>query len=395
MIVSAWNPSTEELEKTNLSAVVQIGATSLSVKNSDRLPENSLLMVGEMAMEQTELLKVGPYTITPTTRVNLVAATKFAHVADEPVYKMRYDKILFYRSATADGTYSLISTQDVDVDNSDGKTYYEDLTGTGTSFYKTKFYNSVTFEETEFSDYISAEGYGEKSIGSVIEKVVRKVKDEGYTVLSSEDYLDIATEVNDDISSQSERPYDFMRKSALLNRTAGQDYLTLPQNYFKFYQLEYTNTVGGVPRRSGLDPISLEKFNTGYGAVATSDSISRIALDEENRKILIKPKPRTTSVGAFRLWFYEDLAEFTDLSQQVKTPNTLIYRYKFLAEYYTAKSERDPAFGRLGERYEQKYGNELMKLQRSNRKDVGTPRSFMDADRSSSVASPYRRRYTL
>lgn len=396
MIVSAWNPSTEELEKTNLSAVVQSGATSLSVKNTDRLPVNTLLLVGEMGREQSELLKVATPTITPTTRLNLVSATKFAHVADEPVYKMRYDKVLFYRSPTADGAYDLIATEDVDVDNVDDKTYYEDTAGTGTSFYKTKFYNSVTMEETGFSDYISAEGYGRKTIGSVIEAVVRKVKDQSYTVLSSEDYLELASEVNEDIAGQSERPYNFMRTSVSLPRTANQGYIDLPEDYYKFYQLQYTSISGGMPRARGLDPISLDKFSTGYGSVAASDTVTRIALDEDSRQILLKPTPRTTAANAFRLWYYRGLTPFEDLQQEVFTPNTLIYKYKFLSEYYTSKSERDPSFDRLATKYEQKYGNELMKLQRSNRKDVGTPRSFMDADRTTSTPDPgYRRRYTL
>ena len=394
MIVTAWNPETEGLEKTYLTAVAQANSNSFKVQNANRIPQNSIILLGEMGMEQTELLTVnsgGTDTLLPTT-----GNSKFAHASDEPIYKMRYDKVLFYRATTADGVYSLIATVDIDVDNRNKLTEYQDLTGSGTSFYKTKYYNSITSEETNFSDYISAEGYGKKTIGSVIESVVRRVKDNGYAVLQSEDYLDIATEVNNDLTSQSERPYSFMRESVLLDRIANQNYLNLPEGYFKFFELEYTNQTGSYPRTGGLQPISLRQFNTGNSNTAKSDYIRAIAIDNEHNRLLLKPTPRTTLVGAFNLWYYEELAEFTDLSQVVRTPNTLIYRYKFLAEYYSVKAETDSSFGSLATKYEQKYGNELMKLQRSNRQDVGTPRSFMDASRDSSrIPGGNGKAYTL
>jgi hypothetical protein len=393
MIVTAWNPETDGLEKTYLSKVVQAGTNALTVKNADRIPQNSIILIGEMGMEQSEIAKIGP-SGTSTT-LPLQANLKFAHSADEPVYKLRYDKVIFYRSDTADGTYTLIETVDIDVDNRDLKTEYEDTAGTGTSFYKTKFYNSVTSEETAFSDYISAEGYGEQTIGSVIEAAVRRLKDSEYTVLTSQDYLDIATEVNHDISSQSERPYNFTRKSVVLDRVANQPYLQLPDDYFKFKSLEYTNVVGNYPRTKRLVPVSTDQFYTGYGAMAPSDMISRISLDDEEKRLLLKPTPRTGATGAFRVWYYRELGAFKNLTDEVLTPNTLIYRYKFMAEFYAAKAETDNSFGSLSTKYEQKYGNELMKLQRSNRKDVGTERSFMDSARNSSNVYTEGKRYVL
>ncbi len=129
--------------------------------------------------------------------------------------------------------------------------------------------------------------------------------------------------------------------------------------------------------------------------MATSDNVSRVALDDETKRLLLKPTPRTGAVGAFRVWYYRELGAFENLTDEVLTPNTLIYRYKFMAEFYAAKAETDGSFGNLSTKYEQKYGNELMKLQRSNRKDVGTPRSFMDSARSSSNVYTEGKRYTL
>ncbi len=395
MIVSAWNPPTEELEKSYLSAVSQAGSGFITVKNTNKFPQNKAVMIGEMGMEQSELLVTAAPTTTPESRINLTTNTVFSHASDEPVYLMRYDQVLFYRATAADGVYTLISTQAVDVDNRDGKTYYEDTTGTPNSFYKTKYRNSISLEETEFSDYISAEGYARKTIGSVMDGVVRRVKDIGYSLLSAEDYLDIANEVNDDILSQAARPYNFMRKSVPLDRVANQNYLALPADYMKFESLEYTNTVGTMPRTKGLFPVTRRQFDSAYGLLTNSDIVRSITLDDENKKILVKPTARTNATGAYQLWYFAELAEFEDLSQAIQTPSPLIYRYKFLAEAYSVKAEVDPSFGALATKYEQKYGNELMKMQRMNRKDVGTPRSFMGADEISSIPRPYIKRYTL
>lgn len=393
MLVTAWNPETEELEKTYLSKVVQAGTNSLDVKNADRITQNSRILIGEMGMEQTEIATVGAGATSKV--LPLTGNLTFAHSADEPIYKLRFDQVLFYRSDSPDGVYELIATVPLDVDNRDLMTQYNDPGGSGASFYRTKLLNSITFEETDFSDYISAEGYGKRTIGAVIEASVRRLKDSEYAVLTSQDYLDIATEVNYDISSQSERPYNFTRKSVTLDRIANQPYLQLPDDYYKFKSLEYSNGTGSQTRSTRLEPVSLSSFYTGYGAMAASDSISRISLDDETKRILLKPTPRTFAANAYRVWYYRELGEFQNLTDEVLTPNTLIYRYKFMAEFYSAKAETDSAFGSLATKYEAKYGNELMKLQRSNRKDVGTPRSFMDASRTSSSVYTEGKRYVL
>lgn len=383
MIISAWNPEVENLEKTYISTPVQAGTKNIIVKNADRMPQNSLLLIGEMGMEQSELIKAD----TGGTQTSIVSTTNllFSHTTDEPLYKMRYDQVLFYRSATIDGTYTLIANEVVDVDNRDSKTEFQDTGGTGSSFYKTKYRNSVTFEESEFSDTISAEGYARQSIGKVIDTVAKRLKDYSYSVLSSDDYVAIANEVNDDITGQSERPYSFLKVSALLDRVANQSYVQLPTNYFKFFRIEYTNSTNSVLGTRSLTPISLKNISVGYNSMLKSDIITRVALDDESKRIILGSIPMTNGTGVFKLWFFEDIGEFTELSDEVKTPNSLIYKYKFMAEFYSVKSETDPSFLNLANKYEAKYGNELMKLQRYNRKDVGTDRSFMDSARTSSI----------
>lgn len=183
MIVAAYNPETKTLERTYLSQYTPEGSSSLAVKNTNNFSSSNKIMVGRMGDERTEMLTTG--TITAPNTVALSGGnTQFAHNGDDPVYFLRYDKIRFYRASSIDGSYSLVDTVDIDVDNADKITRYDDPAGTGTDYYKIKYYNSVTTESSDYSDPIAAGGYARKTIGKVIERAAKRVRDTNYTILN-------------------------------------------------------------------------------------------------------------------------------------------------------------------------------------------------------------------
>lgn len=396
MIVYAWNPETTGLERTNITSLVNIGDTSISVKNADRFTYNAPILVGDMGYETTEVATINS-TGKTSTSIPVTSALEFAHNADDPVYMLQYDTVEFYSSSTIDGSKTLLSSQTIDVDNKDKQTTYDDQTGTPNTYYWTKYKNSFTLQESDFSDYVLAAGPVQKSIGRVVASVASFIGDEGYNVLTVDDYLQLAQDVNDDLISQTARPYGFLRKTILIDRTADQPYIDNPSDYLKFYDLSYEGTVNGITTKRQLTPVTLRQFNRNYlsSNVYKSDFITQIALDEEAERILIKPTPVTTQVGAFKLRYYSDFAPMVNLSQVVQTPNSLIYRYKFLWNAYLKKSMKDTAFTTLAQEHEKLYGNEVVKMQRMIVRDVGSPRSFADSETVSSAAQYPRRRYTL
>lgn len=395
MIVSAWNPPVEELEKTYLAGYVAKDATSLPVKNSSRFVDDKMIMVGKMGFEQSEILKTAAPASITTITLDGANITKFAHNTDDPVYLMRYDRVVFFSSATVVGSKTELVDLPVDVSNDEEKTYYDDAAGTDTTVYWTKYRNSVTLEETEFSDYMRATGPEDQSIGGVAEDASKRLRDPGFSLITPELYLIFANEVNDDLISQTERPYGFLRKTENLDRVAGQPYIDLPADYEKFNFLFVNNVLGGTQSRKRLTPIPYKQFNIGYSPTLGSDVITRVALDDTAKRILLKPTPRTTLADAFELNFYAKFARFNDFSNLIQTPNGTIYYYKFLAEGYSMKAERDPSFGALATKYEQKYSNQVVTMQRMNRKDVGTERSFMSSQSTSSISHMPTRRYKL
>lgn len=393
MIITAFNPSTETLEHTYLAEYMAEASDHLTVKNNSGFAASQAVLVGKMGGERSEIIITDGVTNEDTITID--GDTTFAHNADDPVYKLVYNQVQFYKSATVDGTYSLLATVDLDVDNQDGLTKYDDVSALTTDYYKVRYYNSESLAVSEYSDPIAAAGYEVNTIGKVINQVVRRVRDTNYEILDADDYLAIAQEVNDDLLTQSHKPYRFLKSEIALDTAAGVGYIDLTAevpNFWKFDYLVYAWTVGGVTREYQITPISREAFTRRYesGAWQDNDELIDVAIDETNNRILLGPAAKTAQTGVIKLHYYARFSEINSLGDVVQTPNTLIYRYKMMAEYYSAKAETDRQWFTLADKYESKYGNEVVKMQRVNRVDTGTARSF-----APKRVPSLRKRYTL
>lgn len=380
MIVSAHNPETTQLEKTYLSQYTAAAAATLSVKNNEKFATSQAVLIGKMGHERSEIITTDGVTGQDTITID--GTTEFDHNADDPIYLLAYNQIKIYRATSIAGSYSSIATIDVDVDNQDRVTRYDDTGGLTTHFYKISYYNSISTEETELSDAIAATGYAAKTAGKVIDAVVRRVADTNFEILGIDEYLDIINEVNEDLLLQAQKPYGFLKKQVALNTVAAQNYISLTDNvpdFWKFNYLSYEWTVGGVTREYKIDtPLTREEFLRKYDNTnwQDNDELLDVALDDENNRILLGPAPKTSQSGVVNLFYWGMFDTVNSLGDVLQTPTTLIYRYKMMAEYYSAKAETDRQWFTLADKYENKYGNEVVKMQRANRRDSGTPRSF-------------------
>lgn len=376
MIIKAFNPETFDLEKTYLSSFTAAAATSLPVKNNSEFAVDNFVLVGEMGQEKSEIRKVA--SVNANKLAIGIDALLFDHNADASVFKMPYDKVRFYRRVSAEAAPTLQVTVDIDVDDADSLTKWDDVASLTTYYYQTSFYNSETDEETELSDPIAASGYDLLSAGAIIDQVVRRVRDTGYTVLSFNEYIDVMNEVGSDLITQAQKPYRFLRRKALLNTIANQSYVDLPTDLWKFNHVFTGYSNGTAITYTQREPLSEEQFNQRYDNpnYPAQDTIIDIAIDEEESRILVHPKPKTAQTGIIKLSYYKGFSPITKAGDLIETPNNLIYRYKLMAEYYSAKSEVDRQWINLAQKYEEKYGSEVVKMQRANRLDVGTPRSM-------------------
>lgn len=381
MNIATDNPSVKALEKTFLGKAYAAGISSILVKNTDRFVDGAKILIGEMSRERSEIAEIDG---NPTaTSIALAATTDFPHDADDPVYLLEWDQVRIYRSTTGEnGTYSLLATVDVDVDNRDGKTYYEDENALTTYYYKTAFYDSVNDEESDRSGAIAATGYSELQVGTILTEVARQVGDPDFIEMDVETYLSHLNDINADLITQAKRPYRFLKAVQAYDVDADDSTLAFPADFWKVNYVE-AKEIGNsiVTREFRPKVVSATKARYELAAFPNGGQYVRgIAFDDENDQILFYPKAQVERLGAFTLYYYKKFTRITSLSDIVETPNTLIYKLGLKREFYNMKADSDDKYLKKAMDYDKRYNTEVMKLQREKSITADSPGS-MGADR--------------
>ena len=378
------NPSTDKLEKSYLANAYSTGATSLEVRNNDRFQNNQKIMIGEMGNERTEIVTITGSGVNANGTTLATSATLFPHNSDDPVYALKYDQVKFYRSTTGiDGSYSSLATVNVDVDNANTQTMYDDLAGLSSYYYKVSFYSTFDSTESDLSDPIAGSGYPAGTAGALVNEFFSEVGDTQQQTMTVDDVLALMNEVNDDLTSQSRRPYRFLKTSALLNVTANNARVSLPTTLLKFDRLAFTNT--WLQRTDDYRRISMEEMeyikydNTFY----PDDNLLYVAIDETTNELVMFPTPATSSTGSIKIFFWKKFTRLTSMASAVETPNTRIYKMFLLGRYWRKRAIKEQSYLTLSDRFMQDYNTEVVKLQRMNRLDMGTPMSFKPDTRTS------------
>lgn len=401
MVVTYLNPATDSLEKSYLSSPYSAGATSVAVKNADRFALNDRIMVGEMGEEKTEIVTVTAGATDGSTLT--VGGTVFAHEADTPIYRLRFDQVKFYRATSLTGTYSVISTQNLDVDNANLSTIYDDTTGLSTYFYKLSSYNSISTVESALSDPIAGGGYRRNQVGYIIDEFLREVGDENEQHVSRTEVIGFLNDVNDDLLTNAAKPYEFLHVRTTLAPLAGQNFLNFPvdsngdQTMWKFDRMDYNfidNTTTPVTNQTyTLEVIDANYFrnrftNNEIDTTTESDATQVMALDTSVNRFRFNP-PWLTNGGTLYLHYYQFFPRLDSEGDEFLTPTPKIYKLYCKWRYYLKRQIIEPTFITAAQSYEQEYQKEMANYSKHNRKDVGTPRSFRPLD---SVDATYRKR---
>ena len=375
MKVIAFNPDISQDERTFLSRRLAAGATVLNVKNSDRMEVGERILVGEMSRERSEIVEVA--SKTPTT-ITLAEATVFPHDADDPVTLLQYDQIRFYRSTAGElGPFSLLHTTDVDVDNADGKTYYDDVNALDDYWYQIAYYDSVHDEESERSASIQSTGYEDGSAGRLILDIAEQVNDKEFLTWSINTYLAVMNDISDDLITQAKRPYRFLKRLALLDVELGGTTAPYPDNLWKidYVEANIANPVSVEVIRPKVVSAGDMRFRQSQTPLP-SDMVYEVAFDDETNSLLFNPPARTMRLGAFRLHYYKFFNRFKTMSDKVETPNALVYKWGLLRDYYLAKADEDSKYVTKSSMYDQRYQAEVMKLQREKQIVADAPRQM-------------------
>lgn len=374
MLITAHNPETKNAEKTYLTQPVSSGDTVLNVLNSDNFSVNDFVLIGEMGREKSEVVQVSAVTDSSIT----TGATSFAHSADDPIHKMRFNQIRFYRSTDGvDGSYSVIATLDVDVDNADKTTKYDDDTATTSYFYKTAFYNSQTTTESSLSDPVQATGYDYDTVGAVVDETVRYLGDKNYIVMSPTEYIDIINDVGRDIMRNTRKPLRFLKTSTTLDTVKDQDYVDLPADFWKYDYVEYTHTVGANDNTYIVDTTGTDFFANLQGRdTSTNDRLERVHIDIADNRLYLYPTPRTSQTGKIKLHYYKKFTRVDSMGDKLDLKDTNIYKLKMTERFYALKTAEDHNFQVLKDDAKADYSIELQKLKRENKVEVGGAKNF-------------------
>jgi len=154
-------------EFTFLNTDYASGVSSFAVDNGLKFDTAEYLVFGNIAAEKSEIILTSG---APTaTTITTASASSFAHSRGEKIQFIPYNQIEIYKST--DGiTYTLLATTSIRVDSSE--TYYNEVDGLSTYYYKVRFKNSTTTKYSSYSDAVLATGFLENSAGSVIKKAL-------------------------------------------------------------------------------------------------------------------------------------------------------------------------------------------------------------------------------
>ncbi len=145
-----------------------VGTTVLPVDNATGFTSGvGLLMLSSMGSQTAEIV----YAINHITNSINISATLLPHNRGDIVSELNYDQIVVSKSATINGSYSILSVSTFQV--SQQNTVIFDSAGLTSSFYKIQWKNSITGNLSDYSDPISVDTYDEKSVANIIYPVLR------------------------------------------------------------------------------------------------------------------------------------------------------------------------------------------------------------------------------
>lgn len=401
MLIRTSNPTIDDLEVTYLSNPISAGVTSLIVKNNDRFAANNRIMIGEMGQEKTEVVTVSNVSGGDTI---VIGATVFDHEADTPIYRLRFDQIKIYRATSVSGSYSLLATVDLDVDNDELATFYDDTTGLATHYYKTSAYHSVSTLESALSDSIAGTGWRRNQVGGIIDEILAEVSDPTEQHVGRLEMLGYFNDVNDDLTTNVSKPYDFLRTRTPLTRTANAITLDFPvdangdETMWKFDRMDYnftdTTTDPDTNLMTTLRVYPEEEFRNKYsdieitGTNVDDKTPEAISLDTAVSKFRYWPASQTTIANAFYLYYWKFFNRIDSEGDVIETPTPKIYKLYCKAMYYRKRGIVESSYNQTADRYFADYQIEKGKYKQVDRKDKGTARSFRPA---SKTVKGYRR----
>ncbi|MCR4330023.1 MAG: hypothetical protein NUV65_05785, partial [Candidatus Roizmanbacteria bacterium] len=278
-------------------------ATSATVENNEGFAADTYVIYGAFGQEQTEIVKLT--SVTGNTTIGHSTGPVFAHPKRTPVIEIKYNQIKVYRSATETGVYSLITTVDITPD--DNFTYYDDTSGTTTSWYKVAYYNETTANSSGYSAVLEGVGYTVDSLRALTDEVLSDFGDPLAVEISRTQVRRwLRAGVRKLATNLVILVPDYRRQYTTQALTSGTATYDLPTRFLEFIRIDINYTGS-----SATDAKKVEYFESeavGQPDTAYTTEAPRVFIRAD--QFGLRPTPTSSSGYAF-LWYWDYPADMT------------------------------------------------------------------------------------
>ena len=292
--------------KTRLSADVAASATSSTVENYDGFATNDYIVFGKLAEEKSEIVKLT--SVTANVTLGHTTGPVFAHSARTLVSQIKYNQVKVYSSSSETGTYALLTTASLDVDQT--QTFYDDTTGDSDTWYKVKYYNSTTTTLSSYSDAVQGTGYTEDSLRSMVDEVLGDFGDpdaKEITRYKVRRYLRAGAR---QLTTKLIKTFpEYRKKYTTQSLTSGTATYDLPSRFLAFIRVDINLT--------GTSTTEAHKANYETEFEGDSDTIYYtnepkifFRSSATTEQFGIRPTPAATGIAI--LWYWDYPATMTD-----------------------------------------------------------------------------------
>jgi len=204
MIIRIQHPDISGNEKTYLSSPASASSTTLTVQNIKGFSIGQYVVLGTVGDEQTEIIRIHTSTTPTGSTITLASGTVFAHAVNTPITYIPFNQVALYKSSSKGGSYAIIGAA-VNLQVDEPHTEIDDATGTTSTWYKTRYYNSSTTTWSSYSGEIQGSGYKPNSLKKIIDKASVITDDKDHDALTFDEKIDIVNDGYEQVVNRLEK----------------------------------------------------------------------------------------------------------------------------------------------------------------------------------------------
>jgi len=300
MFIKIFHPTLGP-QKTRLTADVAVAASSSTVENNDGIATNDLFVFGRLGQEKTEIVTIT--SATSNTTIGHTGGLKFSHVANTPLFEIKYNQAEISRATSEGGAYSVLATISLTPD--EDYTIYDDTTGTTASWYKTRYYNSVAATYSTYSATVEGSDYEDESLHAMVNDVLEELGDENATQTSRKRVKKLLNASARKVAREVIKQYPEFLKAYTTQALSATEAYNLPTRFLGFSRIDI-NFEGS----SADDAVKVTQFSKESSLEPGEDFLtSDPVVSFRGTQYIIRPTPTT---GYAFLWYWQAPESMSD-----------------------------------------------------------------------------------